>query len=35
MVPIEQLIGPKGKNQKLMSEVELNLISNYACEIQI
>ena len=32
MVPIEQLIGSKGKNQKLMSEVELNLIANYACE---
>ena len=32
MVPIERLIGPKGKNQKLMSDVELKDISYYACE---
>ena len=32
MIPIEKLIGPKGKNQKLMSEVELKDISYYACE---
>ena len=32
MIPIESLIGPKGKNQKLMSEVELKDISYYACE---
>ena len=32
MIPIENLIGPKGKNQKLMSEVELKDISYYACE---
>jgi len=32
MIPIEKLIGPKGKNQKLMSEVELKNISYYACE---
>jgi len=32
MIPIEKLIGPKGKNQKLMSDVELKDISYYACE---
>ena len=32
MIPIENLIGPKGKNQKLMSEIELKDISYYACE---
>ena len=32
MIPIESLIGPKGKNQKLMSDVQLNDISYYACE---
>ena len=32
MIPIENLIGPKGKNQKLMSEVNLEDISYYACE---
>jgi DNA polymerase-1 len=32
MIPIEKLIGPKGKNQKLMSEVNLEDISYYACE---
>ena len=32
MMPIEKLIGPKGKNQKLMSDVELDKISYYACE---
>jgi len=32
MIPIEHLIGPKGKNQKLMSDVELKDISYYACE---
>ena len=32
MMPIEKLIGPKGKNQKLMSDVELEEISYYACE---
>ena len=32
MMPIEKLIGPKGKNQKLMSDVELEKISYYACE---
>ena len=32
MIPIEKLIGPKGKNQKLMSDVELEKISYYACE---
>jgi DNA polymerase-1 len=32
MIPIEELIGPKGKNQKLMSDVQLKDISYYACE---
>ena len=32
MIPIENLIGPKGKNQKLMSDVQLKDISYYACE---
>ena len=32
MIPIESLIGPKGKNQKLMSDVQLKDISYYACE---
>ena len=32
MIPIENLIGPKGKNQKLMSDVDLESISYYACE---
>jgi len=32
MIPIENLIGPKGKNQKIMSDVELKSISYYACE---
>ena len=32
MIPIENLIGKKGKNQKLMSDVELKDISYYACE---
>ena len=32
MIPIENLIGSKGKNQKLMSDVQLKDISYYACE---
>jgi len=31
-VPIEDLIGKKGKNQKKMTEVEINKLSDYACE---
>lgn len=31
-IPIEQLIGPRGKNQGSMRDVELKTISDYACE---
>lgn len=31
-VPIEKLIGKKGVNQKSMREVDLKIISDYACE---
>lgn len=30
--PIEDLIGPRGKNQKSMRDLEPELVSNYACE---
>ncbi len=31
-VPIEDLIGKRGKNQRNMTDVDLGLLSNYACE---
>lgn len=30
--PIEDLIGPRGKNQKSMRDIEPELVSSYACE---
>lgn len=30
--PIEELIGPKGKNQKTMRYIDKEIVSNYACE---
>jgi DNA polymerase-1 len=32
MIPIEELIGPKGKNQKSLKQVDLKIVSYYACE---
>ncbi|MDD3861189.1 MAG: DNA polymerase I, partial [Bacteroidales bacterium] len=32
MVPIESLIGEKGKNQKNMKDIDTNLIVDYSCE---
>ena len=32
MVSIEELIGPKGKNQKNMKDIDVNIVSDYACE---
>ncbi|MDY0140946.1 MAG: DNA polymerase I [Bacteroidales bacterium] len=32
MLPIETLIGQKGKNQKNMRDIDVNLVSDYACE---
>ncbi len=32
MISIEKLIGPKGKNQKSMKDVDLDLLTYYACE---
>ncbi len=32
MLPIETLIGAKGKNQKNMKDIDVNLVSDYACE---
>ncbi len=32
MLPIEELIGPKGKNQRSMRDVDLEILTNYACE---
>ena len=31
-VPISELIGPKGKNQKTMRDIPQESISDYACE---
>ena len=31
-IPIDELIGPKGKNQKSMASVDLDLLTTYACE---
>lgn len=32
MIPIEELIGEKGKNQRSMRSVEPRIVSNYSCE---
>lgn len=32
MIPIESLIGEKGKNQKNMKDIDLNTIVDYSCE---
>lgn len=32
MIPIESLIGPKGKNQKNMKDIDVNLVADYSCE---
>ncbi len=32
MIPIEELIGAKGKHQKNMKDVKPDILSNYACE---
>lgn len=32
MIPIEDLIGAKGKNQKNMKQVDIKIVSDYACE---
>ncbi|MDR2010808.1 MAG: DNA polymerase I [Bacteroidales bacterium] len=32
MIPIEELIGPKGKNQKSMKQINVEIVSDYACE---
>jgi DNA polymerase-1 len=32
MIPIEKLIGEKGKKQKSMEEIPVQLVSDYACE---
>lgn len=32
MIPIEELIGEKGKNQRTMRSVEPRIVSNYSCE---
>lgn len=32
MIHISQLIGEKGKNQKNMRDIDINTVSNYACE---
>tara|TARA_A100001011_G_scaffold398800_1_gene504531 strand:- start:501 stop:3227 length:2727 start_codon:yes stop_codon:yes gene_type:complete len=32
MIPIEALIGKKGKNQKLMCDIDIKKVSYYACE---
>jgi len=32
MIPIEELIGPKGKNQKNMRQIDVKVVSDYACE---
>jgi DNA polymerase I len=32
MLKIEELIGPKGKNQKSMRDVDIEILTNYACE---
>ncbi|HOZ30697.1 MAG TPA: DNA polymerase I [Bacteroidales bacterium] len=32
MIPIESLIGEKGKNQKNMKSIDVNLIADYSCE---
>ncbi len=32
MIPIEELIGPKGKNQKNMRDIAVEKVSDYACE---
>lgn len=31
-IPIENLIGPKGKNQKTMRDIDPKIVSDYACE---
>ena len=31
-IPIEDLIGPKGKNQKTMRDIDPKIVSDYACE---
>ncbi len=31
-IPIEELIGPKGKSQKSMRDIEPEVVSDYACE---
>lgn len=31
-IPIEDLIGPKGKHQKSMRDVDITVVSEYACE---
>ena len=32
MIPIEDLIGAKGKNQKNMKDIDVSIVSDYACE---
>jgi len=32
MISIEELIGPKGKNQKNMKDIDVAVVSDYACE---
>jgi DNA polymerase-1 len=32
MVSIEELIGPKGKNQRNMKDIDVAIVSDYACE---
>ncbi len=32
MVSIEELIGPKGKNQRNMKDIDVSIVSDYACE---
>jgi len=32
MISIEELIGAKGKNQKNMKDIDVNIVSDYACE---
>jgi len=32
MIPIEQLIGKKGKNQRTLSSVNIDIVKDYACE---
>ncbi len=32
MISIEELIGPKGKNQRSMKDIDVSIVSDYACE---